>query len=74
MHESREFSQTSNKNSFSAQICDKLKKTNVILGTDDPLIKRFNEPERPLTSNVQFSKKLKLKSPVNHILLSPVRA
>ena len=52
MHESREFSQTPNKNSFSAKICDKLKKTNVILGTDDPLIKRFNEPDRPLTSNV----------------------
>jgi hypothetical protein len=37
------------------------------------MTRKFNEPERPLTSNVQFSKKLKLKSPIN-IIMSPVRA
>jgi hypothetical protein len=37
------------------------------------MTRKVNEPERPLTSNVQFLKKLKLKSPVN-ILMSPVRA
>ena len=37
------------------------------------MTRKFNEPERPLTSNVQFTKKLKLKSPIN-IIMSPVRA
>jgi hypothetical protein len=45
----KEHSQTPNKNGYVAKICDNLKKTNVVFGTDIP---KVLEPERPLTSSI----------------------